>query len=177
MTETHESEKFLVGIYDDEDVVLQAVTNVKKAGVRVHEVYSPFPIHGLDVALGHPRTKIGIAAFIFGLSGMLTGLTMIFYMEKFDWPMIVGGKDSFSFPAYIPIMFELTVLFAALGMVFTFLLSNKLGPTQKPLMFDLRTTDNKFAMAIDLGRNNMSEADIETVLRSSGAAEVNLKQF
>ncbi len=173
----HESEKFLVGIYDDEDVVLKAVTDIKKAGVRIQEVYSPFPIHGLDVAIGHPRSKIGIAAFIFGLTGTLTALTMISYMEKFDWPMIIGGKDSFSFPVYIPVMFELTVLFAAFGMVFTFLLSNNLGPTVKPLMFDLRTTDNKFAMAIDLARNSMSEAEIETILKSSGAAEVNLKQF
>jgi hypothetical protein len=177
MVEEHANAKFLVGIYDDEDVVLKAVKQVKEAGVRVHEVYSPFPIHGLDVALGHPRTRIGIAAFMFGLSGTLTGLAMISYMEKFDWPMIVGGKDSFSFPVYIPVIFELTVLFSALGMVFSFLITNKLGPTQRPLMFDLRTTDNKFAMAIDLEKNKLSEGEIENVLKSSGAAEVNLKQF
>ncbi len=174
---TTASGKFLVGIFDDDDVVLKAVKGVKSAGVRVHEVYSPFPIHGLDVALGHPRSRLGIAAFLFGLSGTLTGLTMTAYMEKFDWPMIVGGKDSFAFPVYIPIIFELTVLFAALGMVGTFLVSNGLGPTVKPLMFDLRTTDNKFAMAIDLGQNQLSEAEIENVLVSNGAAEVNLKQF
>ena len=171
------SGKFLVGIFDDDDIVLKAVKGVKAAGVRVHEVYSPFPIHGLDVALGHPRSRLGIAAFLFGLSGTTTGLLLTAYTEKFDWPMIVGGKDSFSLPVYIPIIFELTVLFAALGMVGTFLLSNGLGPTVKPLMFDLRTTDNKFAMAIDLEKNQLTEAEIENVLVSNGAAEVNLKQF
>lgn len=178
MAETHgNSSKFLVGIFDDDDVVLKAVKQVKDAGVRIHEVYTPFPIHGLDVALGHPRTRLGIAAFLFGLSGTLTALSLTAYTEKFDWPMIVGGKDSYSFPVYIPVIFELTVLFCALGMVGTFIVSNGLGPTVKPLMFDLRTTDNKFAMAIDLAKNKLDEAKIEQILKDSGAAEINIKQF
>lgn len=177
MSDVHGNSKFLVGIYDDDDVVLKAVREVKKAGVRIHEVYSPFPIHGLDVALGHPRTRLGIAAFLFALSGTITALALTFYMEGYDWPMIVGGKDSFAPIVYVPIIFELTVLFCALGMVGTFLLSNGLGPTVKPLMYDLRTTDNKFAMAIDVSKNNIGEGDIEQILKRSGAAEVNIKQF
>jgi hypothetical protein len=169
--------KFLVGIYDDDDVVLEAVKKVKKAGVRIQEVYSPFPIHGLDVALGHPRSRLGIAAFLFGLTGTTTALLLTAYTESFDWPMIVGGKDSYSPVIYVPVIFELTVLFSALGMVGTFLISNGLGPTTKPLMYDLRTTDNKFAMAIDLSKNTLPEADIEQILKTSGAAEVNIKQF
>ena len=177
MSDVNGSGKFLVGIYDDDDVVLKAVKDVKEAGVRIHEVYTPFPIHGLDIALGHPRTRLGIAAFLFGLSGTLTALALTYYTEGFDWPMIVGGKDSYSPVIYIPIIFELTVLFCALGMVATFLISNGLGPTVKPLMYDLRTTDNKFAMAIDLSKNNIIEGDIEQILKKSGAAEVNIKQF
>lgn len=177
MSDVHSNSKFLVGIYDDDDVVLQAVKDVRKAGVKIHEVYSPFPIHGLDVALGHPRTKLGIAAFLFGLTGTLAAISLTFYTEGYDWPMIVGGKDSYSPIIYIPIFFELTVLFSALGMVATFLLSNGLGPTVKPLMYDLRTTDNKFAMTIDMSKNDIGEGDIEGILKRSGAAEVNIKQF
>ncbi|GAB3039437.1 DUF3341 domain-containing protein [Spirosoma pulveris] len=177
MSDVNGNGKFLVGIYDDDDVVLSAVKEVKGAGVRIQEVYSPFPIHGLDVALGHPRSRLGIAAFMFGLSGTLTALALTYYTEGFDWPMIVGGKDSYSPVIYVPIIFELTVLFCALGMVGTFLISNGMGPTVKPLMYDLRTTDNKFAMAIDLSKNNIGEGDIEQILRKSGAAEVNIKQF
>lgn len=177
MSDVNGNGKFLVGIYDDDDVVLKAVKDVKGAGVRIHEVYSPFPIHGLDIALGHPRSRLGIAAFLFGLSGTLTALTLTFYTEGFDWPMIVGGKDSYSPVIYVPVIFELTVLFCALGMVGTFLVSNGLGPTVKPLMYDLRTTDNKFAMAIDLSKNSLVEGDIEQILKKSGAAEVNIKQF
>ena len=177
MSDVHSDGKFLVGIFDDDDVVLSAVREVKNAGVRIHEVYSPFPIHGLDVALGHPRTRLGIAAFLFGLSGTLTALALTYYTEGFDWPMIVGGKDSYSPIIYVPIFFELTVLICALGMVATFLISNGMGPTVKPLMYDLRTTDNKFAMAIDLSKNKLVERDIEQILRRFGAAEVNVKQF
>ncbi|GAB4026006.1 DUF3341 domain-containing protein [Spirosoma koreense] len=177
MSDVQGNSKFLVGIFDDDDVVLKAVREVRNSGVRIHEVYSPFPIHGLDIALGHPRSRLGIAAFLFGLSGTLTALAFTFYTEGFDWPMIVGGKDSYSPIIYVPIFFELTVLFCALGMVGTFLVSNGLGPTVKPLMYDLRTTDNKFAMAIDLSKNNIGESDIEQILKQSGAAEVNVKQF
>jgi hypothetical protein len=177
MSDVNGSGKFLVGIYDDDDVVLKAVKDVKSAGVRIHEVYTPFPIHGLDIALGHPRSRLGIAAFLFALSGTTTALLLTAYMEGFDWPMIVGGKDSYSIIVYVPIIFELTVLFCALGMVGTFILSNGLGPTVKPLMYDLRTTDNKFAMAIDMSKNNLGEGDVERILKNSGAAEVNVKQF
>lgn len=177
MSDIHGNGKFLVGIYDDDDVVLKAVKDVKSAGIRIHEVYTPFPIHGLDVALGHPRSRLGIAAFLFAVSGTTTALLLTSYMESFDWPMIVGGKDAFSIVVYVPVIFELTVLFCALGMVGTFLVSNGLGPTVKPLMYDLRTTDNKFAMAIDMGKNSLGEGDIERILKNSGAAEVNVKQF
>ncbi|GAB3501190.1 DUF3341 domain-containing protein [Spirosoma knui] len=177
MSDVNGNGKFLVGIYDDDDVVLKAVKDVKGAGVRIHEVYCPFPIHGLDVALGHPRTRLGIAAFLFGLTGTTLAGLLTAYTEGIDWPMIVGGKDSYSPVIYVPIFFELTVLISALGMVGTFLISNGLGPTVKPLMFDLRTTDNKFAMAIDMSKNTLAEGDIEQILKNSGAAEVNVKQF
>jgi Protein of unknown function (DUF3341) len=168
--------KFLVGIYDDDDVVLEAVGKVKNAGVKIHEVYSPFAIHGMDIAIGHPRTRIGIAAFMFGVLGLSCGLTLILWTMGFDWPMIIGGKDPISFPAYVPVLFEATVLFTAFGMTFTFFLSNGLGPTVKPLLFDPRCTDNKFVMAIDLSKNKMSETEIADILKSSGAEEVSVKQ-
>lgn len=177
MSDINGNSRFLVGIYDDDDVVLKAVRDVKGAGVRIHEVYTPFPIHGLDVALGHPRSRLGIAAFMFAISGMTAALLLTAYMESFDWPMIVGGKDSYSLIVYVPVIFEMTVLFCALGMVGTFIVSNGLGPTVKPLMYDLRTTDNKFAMAIDMSKNSLADGDIEKILKDSGAAEVNVKQF
>ncbi len=169
------SGKFLVGIFDDDDVILSAVKKVKQAGVKVHEVYSPFAIHGMDDAIGHPRTKIGIAAFIFGVIGCLCALTLTIWTMGIDWPMVIGGKDPISIPNFIPITFELTVLFTAFGMTLGFFVTNGLGPSVKPLLFDPRCTDNKFVMAIDLAKNKLAESDIITMLKNAGAEEVSVK--
>ena len=171
------SGKFLVGVYDDDEVLLHAIPKIRKEGVKIKEVYTPFPIHGLDHALGHPRTKIGIAAFLYGLTGCLCALTLTIWTMGFDWPMIIGGKDFISIPNYIPVTFELTVLFTAFGMVITFIVTNGLKPTSEPQIFDRRSTDNKFVMAIELGGNKMSEDEIVRVLKENGAEEVNVKQF
>ena len=170
------SGKYLVGVFDDDDVLLHAVPKIRKEGVKIMEVFTPFPVHGLDVALGHPRTKIGIAAFLYGLTGACFALTLLTWTMGFDWPMIIGGKDPISIPNYIPITFELTVLFTAFGMVITFILTNQLGPNRNN-KFDLRSTDNKFVMAIDLAKNSMTQEDISDILKKNGAEEVNVKHF
>jgi hypothetical protein len=171
------SEKYLVGIFDGESEVMHAVEEVRHAGVKIHEVYTPFPIHGLDIALGYKRSRLPRAAFMFGFLGTCTALTMMTWMMGFDWPMIIGGKDTIPLPNFVPVTFELTVLFAALGMVFTFLVTNDLYPGKTPKMFDIRSTDDKFVMAVALDENSISQQDITDLLRRNGAVEVNEKQF
>jgi len=169
---------FILGVYDDEDVLLDAVSKVRESGVKIHEVYSPFPVHGLDDALGYKRSKLPIAAFLFGLLGTTLALTMQFYMMQIDWPMIIGGKDYAAFPDFIPVTFELTVLLAAFGMVGVFMVSSDLKPWAQPRIFDLRITDDKHVMAIDLAVNaGMGEDKLAEVLKGSGASEVNKKSF
>lgn len=169
---------FILGVYDDEDVLLDAVSKVRESGVKIHEVYSPFPVHGLDDALGYKRSKLPIAAFLFGLLGTTLALTMQFYMMQIDWPMIIGGKDYAAFPDFIPVTFELTVLLAAFGMVGVFMVSSDLKPWAQPRIFDVRITDDKHVMAIDLAVNaGMGEDKLAEVLKGSGASEVNKKSF
>lgn len=169
---------FILGVYDDEDVLLDAVTQVRRSGVKIHEVYSPFPVHGLDDALGYKRSRLPIAAFLFGLLGTTLALTMQFYMMRIDWPMIIGGKDHAAFPAFIPVTFELTVLLAAFGMVGVFMVASNLKPWGQARIFDLRITDDKHIMAIDLANNgSMDEVALSDVLKNSGATEVNKKNF
>lgn len=169
---------FILGVYDDEDVLMDAVTQIRKSGVKIHEVYSPFPVHGLDEVLGYKRSRLPIAAFLFGMLGTTLALTMQFYMMKFDWPMIIGGKDHASLPAFIPVTFELTVLLAAFGMVGVFMVASNLKPWGQARIFDLRITDDKHVMAIDLANNaSIGEEKLADVLKSSGATEVNKKSF
>lgn len=168
---------FVLGIYDDEDVLLKAVTEVRDGGVKIHEVYSPFPVHGLEHALGYKRTRLPIAAFMFGFLGLSLAITMQTWMLGVDWPMIIGGKNHISLPPFVPVSFELTVLLSALGMVATFMIVSNLKPYGKARMFDVRSTDDKHVMAVDLDKNNLSKDEIGKVLNASGASEVNDKKF
>jgi hypothetical protein len=169
---------FVLGVFEDEDVLLDAVSKVRESGLKIHEVYSPFPVHGIDDVLGYKRSKLPIAAFLFGILGTTLALTMQFYMMKIDWPMIIGGKDYAGLPNFIPVTFELTVLLAAFGMVGVFMISSNLKPWAQPRIFDLRITDDKHVMAIDLATNaSIGEVQIREILKSSGASEVNNKSF
>lgn len=169
---------FILGVYDDEDVLLHAVKEVRGTGVKIHEVYSPYPVHGLEHVLGYKRSRLPIAAFLFGLLGTTLALTMQFYMMKFDWPMIIGGKNHAAFPDFIPVSFELTVLLASFGMVSVFMISSNLKPWAQPRIFDLRSTDDKHIMAVDIANNSAIEVEkIKEILKSSGATEVNNKSF
>lgn len=168
---------FLIGVYNDDDVVLHAAWKMRDAGIKVHEVYSPIPVHGIDDALGYKRSRLDIAAFLFGMTGTLIAVTMQTVMLGIDWPMIIGGKPFVAPPAFVPVSFELTVLCSALGMVFTFLLASGLGPASRKLVLDPRFSDDKFILAIDLDRNAHSTAEsIAKLLKDTGAEEVSQKE-
>jgi len=169
---------FIVGVFNDEDVLLSAVTKIRSAGVKIHEVFSPFPVHGLDERLGYKRTRLPIAAFMFGMTGTSLALLMQIWMLGFDWPMIIGGKNFTSLPPFIPVTFELTVLLAALGMVGTFMIVSDMKPYKWPRQFDVRSTDDKHVMAIDLAHNSSKAKDeLSRILKDAGAEEVNEKSF
>ncbi len=169
---------FIVGVFNDEDVLLSAVTKIRGKGVKIHEVFTPFPVHGLDEVLGYTRSRLPIAAFLFGLTGTSLALIMQIWMLGYDWPMIIGGKNFASLPPFIPVTFELTVLLASLGMVATFMIVNDMKPYRWPRQFDIRSTDDKHVMAIDLALNNdKSKEEISRILKDAGAEEVNEKSF
>lgn len=171
-----DTKNFVLGVFDDEDILLKAVGKVRGAGVKIHEVYSPFPVHGLDEELGYKRSRLPIAAFMFGALGTTLALVMQVWMLGIDWPMIIGGKNHVALPDFVPVTFELTVLLAAFGMVGTFLVSSDLKPWKDPKLMDIRITDDKHIMAIDLGKNKaMEAAKINSLLKDSGAVEVNDK--
>ena len=170
-------ENFLVGIFDDEDVLLHAVETIRDKGVKIKEVYSPFPVHGLDEVLGYRRSRLPIAAFLFGMTGTCLALFTQIWMLGYDWPLIIGGKNFTNIPPFIPVTFEFTVLLSAFGMVGTFLIVSDMKPYKWPRQYDLRSTNDKHVMAIDLGANKIGKNEIQLILKSSGASEVNEKSF
>ena len=117
------SDKVIHAFYDDDDVLLSAVKEIVSKKHHIDEVYTPFPVHGLDKALGLEGTRIAIMSFIYGCIGLIVAILMMNHMMIVDWPQNIGGKPSFSFienmPSFVPIMFEMTVFFAAHLMVLT----------------------------------------------------------
>src|SRR6187399_2877384 len=163
--------KFLVGSFDDEAVLFPAVKNVRKAGYKIHDVYTPFPVHGLDHAMGLRETSLHTAGFIFGLTGTTTAVSFMTWSFTKDWPVNIGGKPNFALPAWIPIIFELTVLMAAVGMVLTFCYLCQLAPFVKKDHFNLRSTDDIFLMALAC-TDKTNETEVISFLQSIGARDV-----
>ncbi len=168
---------YLLGIYDDEDVLLNGVKQVRDAGVKIEEVFTPYPVHGLEHVLGYKRTRLPIVAFLFAMTGMTLALVMQIGMLVIDWPMNIGGKPNFAFPDFVPVTFELSILLASFGMVGTFLVRSDLKPHKKVRIYDKRSTDDKHVMAVDLDLNSQSVEEIKSVLSASGCVEVNKKEF
>jgi hypothetical protein len=169
-TENH-IQKFLLGKFTHPDDVTSSITALQAEGIKVYDVYSPFPIHGLEKLLGFNRSRLTVAAFFFGMTGTMAAVLMQVFMLVWDWPMDIGGKPFFQGPALVPVTFELTVLFAAFGMVGTFLFVNKLFPWKTPVIFDQRVTDDVIVVAIDQDRiRDMKKA--EEILHKGGAFEI-----
>ncbi len=167
--------KFVVGNFYEEAVLFPAVTKVRRAGYKIHDVYTPFPIHGLDKVMGLKDTDLHIAGFIYGITGTTTAIGFITWMLTYDWPINFGGKPYFSLPAWIPIMFELTVLFSAVGMVLTFCWLCQLAPFVKKDHFNLRSTDDTFTMAVEC-TDKTNEQEAIAFLQSVGAQSVEVQE-
>lgn len=175
--ETQRNKNFVVGVFDDHDVLIHGIEHIRETGVKIHEVYTPYPVHGLEHALGYKRSYMPQAAFMFGALGTTLAIIMQVSMMGIDWPMIIGGKPYLALPAFVPVTFETTVLLSAFGMVGTFLVSQGLGPLKAPRVFDVRSTDDKHIMAIDLGNNQFSEDQIKMLLKENGAEEAYRRDF
>ena len=163
--------KFVVGCFTEEAVLFDAVKKVRKAGYKLHDVYTPFPIHGLDRAMGLRDTSIHTAGFIYAAFGTTTALSFMAWVFTKDWPMNIGGKPHFSLPAFIPIIFEFTVLCACVGMVLTFCYLCQIAPFVKKDHFNLRSTDDTFVMVLEC-TDKTNEAEAMSFLQSLGASDV-----
>ncbi len=166
--------KILVGVWEDEDNLLAAATALTAAGIHIHDIYTPYPVHGLDRIINARRSKLARIAFFCALIGLTLMTTMIWYMSVYDWPMNVGNKPLRFTPSWSPVMFEGTVLCTAFGMSFFFFWRNRLVHGIKNEILDIRQTDNRLVVAVET-TSNMDEKAILTMMRKNGALE--LKSF
>jgi len=169
--------KVIQAMYNDDDILMSAVKETRAAHHQIEEVYTPFPVHGLDKAMGLAPTRLAITSFIYGLMGLAFAIWMMNFMMIQDWPQNIGGKPSVTYfknmPAFVPIMFELTVFFAAHLMVITFYMRSKIWPFKKAENPDPRTTDDMFVMEVSVDGN---EQELTSFLKETGAIEIKVTE-
>ena len=176
------SDTVIYAMYDDDEVLKDGAKKLVSKGVKVSEVFSPFPIHGIDPIIGIKNTRLGIMAFIYGLTGLTLATIGMRYFMIVDWPMNIGGKPSFSYIenilSFIPISFEFTVLCAAHGMAITYLILNKTLPGMPASNPDPRTTDDKFVIELRTSENTKYSAkDLEKMLKETGMIEIDQREI
>lgn len=172
-------ERYLIGLYKDDEVLLKAVKDIKAEGLKIDNVFTPFPVHGLDEALELRGSRLHTVAFIAGATGTVLALVFMNWTAGINYPYTVGGKPEMAVPAFIPITFEVTVLFASIVMTMAFFARNNLFPGARNRIFDRRITDDHFAITFHL-TDDMTEQDkdyITHMLKETGAVEVREKDF
>ena len=168
-----EEKKYITVIFDDEEPMLKAVHKIRENNQKILDVLTPFHIHGLDKALGMKRTRIPGAGFICGAIGGLLGFLFQAWIFAVDYPLVFGGKPYLSVPSFIPVTFELTVLFTALGVVAALLIRSGLKPTRKFESVHPRITDDKFVILVDTEQNEKSTRNnLQSVLSGISKVEI-----
>lgn len=173
------SDKTIYAIYDDDYVLLESAKHLVGKGINIRDVFSPFPIHGLDPVIGLARTRIAMTAFIYGMCGVALALTGMWYFMIHDWPLNVGGKPNFSLidniPSFVPITFEFGVLCAGHGMALTYFLRNWTLPGFKARNPYPRTTDDRFVMEIHAEDSKLSAEEIIAFIDETCVLEIDEK--
>ncbi len=166
----------LFGLYDDEEILLKAVKEARAQHLDIMDVFTPFPVHGMEQALGLAESRLHIAGFVYGLLGTLTAFLGMTWIFTKDYPIIFGGKPFWAVPSFIPITFELTVLFASIGMTVSFYIVNGQGFGVDNPTLDDRITDDKFCLAFDKAGKSEEELNrLRDFLKRTGASEVHEK--
>jgi hypothetical protein len=170
--------KYIVGLFDDEVTLLHAIKKIRQKGLKIDDVLTPFPVHGIDDVLGLKDSRLHTVGFLVGSCGLLFAISFMIWVNTVSYPLDFGGKPYLSIPSFIPITFEFTVLTASVSMVIAFLARNGLYPGKQPRIFDERITDDLFAITFSV--DNASAADLEkinSVLTETGVVEIKKKDF
>jgi hypothetical protein len=173
------SKTILYGLFDDDDVLLKAVGNARAEGLKIWNCFTPFPVHGLDHAMGIKETRLHTAGFVFGLTGLSLVLTFMIWINTSNYPINFGGKPLLTLPTYVPIGFEVTVLFASVGMVLLYCFINRLAPGMEPVILDERTTSYLFLMGFEIDETTTEERkqEVRKLLEANGAVEIHEKEI
>ncbi len=163
--------RYTVAYFDNEDDLVDCILEVRKQGAEIYDVFTPYPVHGLDLATGERPTKLTWVIFAGGVLGLLTAIGMQMYVFDYDWPVNLAGKPFAGYPLFVPISFELTVLFSGLTAVFAFFANRRLYPFSKRTALP-GVTDNRFALVVEQSNAAFDYTDTLKILRSFDPLEI-----
>ncbi len=164
--------RFVIATFSDPDSLLAAVRTIRDHSFPIYDVYTPYPVHHLDRAMGLRRTYLPWVTFFAGMLGLTLALSFLSYTTVLDWPMNVGGKPDNSTLAFIPISFELTVLIGGLSTVAALLFRARLFPGKKARLPAPNITNDSFAIALRRRTEHFDPVLVSRLLWNSGACEV-----
>ena len=167
----------LIATFEKTPDLYRAAEQVRDAGYRNWDCITPFPVHGLDKAMGLRRSIVPRISLAGGITGFITGMTMIWWTGAVDYPIIVGGKPLFSPMFAFPVSYELTILLGAFGTLFGMLFLNRLPKLYHPLLKARRfagVTHDKFVIAIETSDPKYSATETRKLLESAGSKHIEL---
>jgi len=141
--------RLLVAAFSREDDILAATRACREKGLEIVDVWTPYPVHGLDRIMGLARSRLPMVTLVLAIIGAGLKIWFEYWTTEFSWPLNVGGKPWNSLPAFIPVTFEVMVLTAGISTVIAFLIAARLWPGKKPLTPDLRATDDRFVLVLE----------------------------
>jgi hypothetical protein len=166
-----EENRLFLGVFTEEDDLLPATRACRDAGFTFLDVYSPYEIHGLDTAMGLGKSKITWVTFLCGLAGTTIAFSGMSYISWWDWPLDIGGKSAWPFPAYVPIMFEFTVLVGGVCTMLGLFALCRIFPGKTARLFHPRVTDDRFVVVLEIDED-FDEAKAREIFEKHNAEEI-----
>lgn len=161
---------YILGVFDDEESLVEAFDKVKEKGILPLEVYTPYPVHEILEGM-KDKTRITHAAFFYGLFATVGVLGFLTYAAAISWPLNYGGKPFNAFPSFIIVTIVAVILSITLLTLFTFSVSAKIFPGKKPVIFHERATDDKFVMVLDKKSMGKNSDFIQSIIKENGEIE------
>jgi hypothetical protein len=163
--------KYIVAIFEDDEVLMNALKKGREINITAKDVFTPFPVHGIDDLLDIPRSRLGIVAFSMAMVGVGLALLMQIYMMHIDdWNLNIGGKPTLAIPSFIPITFEVAILFGSLSLALAYFIRCQLAPGYFPKIYDKRQTSDRFVAIFE--EDGLDSKELQELLRANGATEV-----
>ena len=168
---------YITAYFEDEGELKKSLKFLREKEAPIYDVFTPFPVHGLENILGYRRSHLPKVAFWGGAIGAAAGLGFQTWIFTQDWPLNFGGKPFFSLPSFIPVTFECTILFAAFSMVLAFFFRSNLGLGANNKIFDERATDDRFLIVLNIDDKNENDiTQYQQYLTETGALGINVKK-